>query len=120
MGSYFPSPKKKIFKRLVSSTTHFNHAPPVPVTMDISQAPAASTAVARKSTDTQLMAPPSRPKRIKRPKNVLDEDTYTEALSQITARDFFPGLLESETQQEYLDALESRDEAWISSAGRRL
>lgn len=68
----------------------------------------------------ELMPPPPPAKRIKRPKKVLDEDTYTEALSQIIARDFFPGLLESETQQEYLDALESKDKAWISNAGRRL
>jgi len=64
------------------------------------------------------MPPP--PKRIKRPKNVIDEESYTDAISEIIARDFFPGLVETETQQEYLDALESKDEAWISSAGRRL
>lgn len=65
--------------------------------------------------------PPAPPvKKIRRPKKVLDEDSYTEALSQIIARDFFPGLLETETQQEYLDALESKDSAWISSAGQRL
>lgn len=68
----------------------------------------------------ELMPPPPPVKRIKRPKKVLDEDTYTDALSHIIARDFFPGLLESETQQEYLDALESKDNDWISSAGRRL
>src|ERR1700738_3397070 len=80
--------------------------------------PPKSTAVVRRSVDNDLMPPP--PKRIKRPKNVIDEETYTDAISEIIARDFFPGLLETETQQEYLDALESRDGAWISSAGRRL
>lgn len=79
-----------------------------------------STALVRKRTDTELMPPPPPTKRIKRPKKVIDEDSYTEALSQIIARDFFPGLLESETQQEYLDALDSKDPAWISSASRRL
>ncbi|KAI1765584.1 nuclear protein DGCR14 [Hypoxylon sp. FL1150] len=79
-----------------------------------------STALVRKRDDLELMPPPPPPKRIKRPKKILDEDSYTDALSQIIARDFFPGLLESETQQEYLDALESKDTAWISSAGRRL
>lgn len=74
----------------------------------------------RKRTDTELMPPPLAAKRIKRPRKVIDEDTYTDALSQIIARDFFPGLLESETQQEYLDAIESKDDAWISNAGRRL
>ena len=85
-----------------------------------SQAGAASKAVVRKRADTDLMPAPPPVKKIKRPKKVLDEDSYTEALSQIIARDFFPGLLETETQQEYLDALESKDAAWISSAGKRL
>ncbi|KAK8856196.1 nuclear protein DGCR14 [Apiospora arundinis] len=79
-----------------------------------------STALTRKRAEMELMPPPPAAKRIKRPKKVLDEDTYTDALSQIIARDFFPGLLESETQREYLDALESKDNDWISSAGRRL
>ncbi|KAI1814781.1 nuclear protein DGCR14 [Poronia punctata] len=79
-----------------------------------------STAVVRKRDDLELMPPPPPPKRIKRPKKVIDEDSYTDALSQIIARDFFPGLLESETQQEYLDALDSKDPEWISSATRRL
>jgi protein DGCR14 len=79
-----------------------------------------STALVRKRTDTELMPPPPPAKRIQRPKRVLDEDSYTEALSQIIARDFFPGLLESETQQEYLDALDSKDQEWIESASRRL
>ncbi|KAK3327894.1 nuclear protein DGCR14 [Cercophora scortea] len=79
-----------------------------------------STTLIRKRADNELMPPPPPAKRIKRPKKVLDEDTYTEALSQIIARDFFPGLLESETQQEYLDAIESKDQEWISSVSRRL
>lgn len=81
---------------------------------------ATSSALVRKRDDLELMPPPPPTKRIKRPKKVLDEDTYTDALSQIIARDFFPGLLESETQQEYLDALESKDKDWIDSATRRL
>ncbi|KAI1169267.1 nuclear protein DGCR14 [Nemania serpens] len=80
-----------------------------------------STALVRKRDDNlELMPPPPPPKRIKRPRKVISEDSYTDALSQIIARDFFPGLLESETQQEYLDALDSKDPEWISSAGRRL
>ncbi|TGJ86428.1 hypothetical protein E0Z10_g2335 [Xylaria hypoxylon] len=82
--------------------------------------PKTSTALVRKRDDLELMPPPPPPKRIKRPKKVIDEDSYTDALSQIIARDFFPGLLESETQQEYLDALDSKDPEWISSASRRL
>lgn len=66
------------------------------------------------------MPPPPRAKKIKRPKKILDEDSYTDVLSHIIARDFFPGLLEAESQQEYLDALDSADAAWISSASKRL
>lgn len=87
--------------------------------MDGSQ-PTSHALVRKRSSDMALMPPPPQVKKIKRPKKVLDEDSYTEALSQIIARDFFPGLLETETKQEYLDALDSKDEAWISSAGRRL
>jgi len=83
-----------------------------------SSSSASSNALVRRRTDTELMPPP--PKRIKRPRKVLDEETYTDGISHIIARDFFPGLLELETQSEYLDALDSRDQAWISSAGRRL
>lgn len=70
--------------------------------------------------ETQLMPPPPPPKRIKRPATVLDEDVYTSALSHIIARDFFPGLLETQAKQEYLDALESKDRGWIHSAKRNL
>lgn len=79
-----------------------------------------SQALTKRSSDTALMPPPPPPKRIKRPPKVLDEDDYTDALSHIIARDFFPGLLETQTQQEYLDALASRDKGWIASAGRKL
>ncbi|MCJ1446484.1 MAG: hypothetical protein MMC23_006989 [Stictis urceolatum] len=80
-----------------------------------------SQALTRRSEDKALMPPPPPPaKRIKRPAKVLDEDTYTDALSHIIARDFFPGLVETEAQQEYLDSLNSKDKSWIESAGRRL
>ncbi|EAS30759.1 protein DGCR14 [Coccidioides immitis RS] len=79
-----------------------------------------SSALVKRSLDTDLMPPPPPPKRIKRPPKVLDEDDYTDALSHIIARDFFPGLLETQTQQDYLDALESKDKELIAAAGRRL
>ena len=82
--------------------------------------PSTSQAVAKRSADNALMPPPPLPKRIKRPAKVLDEDTYTDALSHIIARDFFPGLMETESQQEYLNALDSRDSEWIAAAGRKL
>ena len=80
----------------------------------------ASQALTKRSDDMALMPPPPPPKRIKRPTKVLDEDDYTDALSQIIARDFFPGLLETESKQEYLDALDSRDSQWIAAAEKRL
>lgn len=80
-----------------------------------------SKALMKRSLDTSLMPPPPPPpKRIKRPAKVLDEDDYTDALSHIIARDFFPGLLETQSKQEYLDALESHDHEWIADAGRKL
>ena len=77
-----------------------------------------SQSLVRPATDRELMPPPA--KRIKRPAKVLDEDAYTDGLSKIIARDYFPGLLEAQSQQEYLDALKSQDQGWIDSARRRL
>ncbi|KAK3706465.1 hypothetical protein LTR37_012675 [Vermiconidia calcicola] len=67
-----------------------------------------------------LMPPPPPPKRQKRPPKVLDEDVYSDAVSHIIARDFFPGLLETEAQQEYMEALDSKNNNWIRDAGRKL
>lgn len=79
-----------------------------------------SQALTKRSSDTALMPPPPAPKRQKRPPKVLDEDVYSEALSHIVARDFFPGLLETEVQQEYMEALDSNNSNWIREAGRKL
>lgn len=77
-------------------------------------------ALAKRSFDNSLMPPPPPPKRIKRPAKVLDENDYADALSHIIARDFFPGLLETESKQDYLNALDSQDHDWIAAAGRKL
>ncbi|KAE8359160.1 nuclear protein DGCR14 [Aspergillus caelatus] len=77
-----------------------------------------SQALAKRHIETSLMPPP--PKRIKRPATVLDEDVYTNTLSDIIARDYFPGLLEVQVKQEYLEALDSRDEEWIATSKKRL
>jgi protein DGCR14 len=66
------------------------------------------------------MPPPPPLKKLKRPSKVIDEDKYTAALQHIIARDFFPGLAESDTTQEFLHALESRDQGWIDQAGQKL
>ncbi|KAG9698659.1 hypothetical protein KCU81_g8424, partial [Aureobasidium melanogenum] len=79
-----------------------------------------SQALAKRNADTQLMPPPPPTKRIKRPSQVVDEDVYTDALSHIIARDYFPGLLETQAQQEYLEALDSNNNDWIRDAGRKL
>ncbi|KAB8349467.1 hypothetical protein FH972_023494 [Carpinus fangiana] len=81
-----------------------------------------STALAKRplADVATLMPPPPAPKRIRRPAKVLDEDTYTSALSYIIARDFFPGLLETEAQQDFLDALSAGDDEWIDQAGKRV
>lgn len=79
-----------------------------------------SALVRKRAAEMALMPPPPPAKKIKRPRKVIDEEAYTDALSKIIARDFFPGLLESETQQEYLDALDSKDKSWINNASRRL
>ncbi len=81
-----------------------------------------STALTKRQSPSSsaLMGPPPPPKRIKRPPKVLDEDDYTDTLSEIIARDYFPGILESKTQQEYLTALESKNPAWIADAGAKL
>lgn len=64
--------------------------------------------------------PPPPAKRIKRPTEVLDEDDYTDALSEIIARDYYPGLREAKAQEEYLSALDSNNLEWIKEAGRKL
>ncbi|RHZ61076.1 splicing factor ESS-2 family protein [Aspergillus thermomutatus] len=79
-----------------------------------------SQALTKRQSEQSLMPPPPPPKRIKRPATVLDEDVYTNALSEIIARDYFPGLLEEQVKQEYLDALESKDREWILSSKKRL
>jgi protein DGCR14 len=79
-----------------------------------------SKALTKRSAETALMLPPPAPKRIKRPVRVVNEENYLSALSHIIKRDYFPGLAEVESQQEYLDALESKDAKWITEAGHRL
>jgi protein DGCR14 len=87
--------------------------------MDSSKPP--STALVKRSSDQlALMPPPPAPKRIKRPTVVLEEETYIDGLSHIIARDYFPGLVQTEAKQEFLEALDSKDDIWIQDAGKRL
>ena len=51
---------------------------------------------------------------------ILEEDEYTEALSHIIARDFFPSLVHLDATNNYLDALKSQDPARIQATVRRI
>ena len=79
-----------------------------------------SEALVKRAADDVALMPPPPIKKIKRPPKVLDEDDYTDALSDIIARDYFPGLRESQAQQEYLAALDSNNDAWIAEAAQKL
>lgn len=79
-----------------------------------------TTAIIKLRDEELALMPPPLIKRIKRPTEVLDEDTYTEALSDIIARDYYPGLRETKAQEEYLQALESKNPQWIRQAEREL
>lgn len=51
---------------------------------------------------------------------ILDEDEYTEGLSRIIARDFFPTLNHLTATNDYLSALESQDPSRIHDSARNL
>lgn len=76
-------------------------------------------ALIKRREDEVARMPPPPSKRVKRPSEVLDEDEYTDALSSIIERDYFPGLREAQAQEEYLSALESRDDKWIREAAQK-
>src|SRR6266498_3998145 len=61
------------------------------------------------------------PKTSSKPKQeVLDEDSYTEALSEIIKRDFYPSLLTLEAQHDYVDAWNTNNPEIIKEATRKL
>ena len=86
-----------------------------------SSSSSSSKEVAKRSASSALMPPPGdAPKRIKRPAIVLEDDEYTEKLSDIIKRRFYPGLHQDQAKIEYFDALQSGDQTWIREAGKAL
>ncbi|KZT75179.1 hypothetical protein DAEQUDRAFT_659728 [Daedalea quercina L-15889] len=69
---------------------------------------------------TSTPSPSMQPQRSLNRQIILDEDEYTEALSHIIARDFFPSLVHLETTNDYLDALRSKDPQLIQASVRRM
>lgn len=77
-------------------------------------------ALIKKRDERISLMPPPPLKHIKRPTEVLDEDDYTSQLSNIIARDYYPGLIEVKAQEEYLAALDSKNVAWMRESKSRL
>ena len=72
------------------------------------------------SMSDQLELTSSLPERSLNRQVVLEEEEYTEALSRIIARDFFPSLVHLDATNEYLDALRTRDPHLINASVRKL
>ncbi|GAO50517.1 hypothetical protein SAICODRAFT_128905 [Saitoella complicata NRRL Y-17804] len=91
-----------------------------------------STALTTQSNQSTLTAPKPRiitlssgeiiplPPKLARPPVPLEEDEYTEALSTIIKRDFFPDIDKFKAQHELMDAMESKDRGWIEGAEKRV
>lgn len=79
-----------------------------------------TAALIKRRNDELALMPPPPVKRIKRPTEVLDEDDYTEALSEIVERDYYPGLREAKAQEQYLRALDSKNAKLIVEAEREV
>ncbi|CAG8587194.1 1032_t:CDS:2 [Scutellospora calospora] len=82
--------------------------------MDNKQTPSKEL-IRSKGSETSLTDSPLKPKQ-----ETLDEDTYTEALSEIIKKDFFPSLLTLEAQHDYVDAWNSNNPDLIRDATRKL
>ncbi|KAI5124621.1 hypothetical protein M0805_004231 [Coniferiporia weirii] len=73
------------------------------------------------SRASQTPSPASlQPQRSLNRQQVLEEDEYTEALSHIIARDFFPSLIHLGATNNYLDALRTEDPQLINASVRHL
>ncbi|GJJ09518.1 hypothetical protein Clacol_003741 [Clathrus columnatus] len=61
-----------------------------------------------------------KPQRSLNGQQILEEDEYTAAMSEIIARDFFPSLVHLDATNSYLDALQSQDPERITNSVRHL
>ncbi|WVQ86129.1 hypothetical protein IAT38_008297 [Cryptococcus sp. DSM 104549] len=76
--------------------------------------------IPRTGQQPRLIVGPREGQRSLYQQHVLDEDTYTEALSHIISRDFFPGLPHLHATNDYLSALSNNDPELLSASIRRL
>ncbi|WWC92434.1 uncharacterized protein L201_007392 [Kwoniella dendrophila CBS 6074] len=68
----------------------------------------------------RLIAGPKQGQKSLYQQHVLDEDTYTDALSHIITRDFFPNLPHLHATNDYLTALTENDPELLSTSIRKL
>ncbi|XP_050408670.1 splicing factor ESS-2 homolog [Patella vulgata] len=62
-----------------------------------------------KESDMVVSVVDNKSKVVTKAKKILDEDTYTEEITKIIERDFYPDLPKLDAQAEYLEALEKND-----------
>ncbi|WVF67752.1 hypothetical protein IAT40_002511 [Kwoniella sp. CBS 6097] len=76
--------------------------------------------IPRTGAAPKLIAGPKTGQKSLYQQHVLDEDTYTDALSHIISRDFFPNLPHLHATNDYLQALTENDPELLSASIRRL
>ncbi|OCF35879.1 hypothetical protein I317_07267 [Kwoniella heveanensis CBS 569] len=85
-----------------------------------SSSSSANALIPRTGAAPKLIAGPKTGQKSLYQQHVLDEDTYTDALSHIISRDFFPNLPHLHATNDYLKALTDNDPELLSASIRRL